>query len=101
MGWLILAGMSPTPVKAICCAVSDKPGVANVTSLSGHLPEKLKCAECGKEYSVDFDMADLYRIVDYAKKLAAAARRAVNESHPAHGNYININEVEGEPLAAL
>lgn len=91
--------MKTTFVQAVCCEVTNRPGVAHVTSLSGHLPERVKCADCGKEYSIDFDLADLNRIVDYANRLVVAAQRAINESHPVHGNYVNVTQIEGEPLA--
>lgn len=73
--------MKTTFVQAVCCEVSTKPGAANTTSFHGHLPERVKCATCGKEYSIDDNPADLNRIVDFANKLVVAARRAVNESH--------------------
>ena len=93
--------MENTFIQAVCCAVSNQPGVANGTTLNGRLPETVKCAECGKEYVVEYNATDMNRIIDFANKLVVAARHAVNQSHPHHGNFVTVNQVEGEPLASV
>jgi len=82
-----------THVTAICCAVADRPGAAHVTSLTGHHPRLLRCSECGKEYSVDYNPPDLGRIATFEGKLLLAAQRGIDASHPQHAVYVDIHEV--------
>jgi hypothetical protein len=82
-----------TYTTAICCAATDRPGAAHVTSLTGHHPRLLRCSECVKEYSVDYNPSDLGRIPTFEGKLLLAAQRAVDASHPQHPIYVDIHEV--------
>jgi hypothetical protein len=62
--------------------------------LLGHHPLKITCAKCGKEYSLDYDPADLKRVSDWAGRIISAAQTAVNNSHPeGHPSYINLYEI--------
>ena len=79
--------------QATCCAVSKQWGVAHVTSLQGHLPGTLKCSLCGKEYTVDFEGHETGRVANYEDRLRMAAQRAIDASHPGHGDYVSVHEV--------
>ena len=84
--------MNPkTFVQAACRAVSNPPGAAHVTSLVGHLSDRLKCSLCSKEYTVDYDPNDLNRIADFENKLRLAAQRAIDKYHPLHSIYVNVH----------
>ena len=87
--------MSTVFIQAICCEVTNRPGVAHVTNLLGHLPETLRCAACAKEYRVDYNPTDLNRIADLEGKLGVAAQKAIDESHPTHGIYISATRYSG------
>jgi hypothetical protein len=64
--------------------------------LLGHLQVNVKCAQCGREFSVDYNPHDLQRIADFETRLLAAAQKAVDSSHraPMHGGpYLNIEQL--------
>jgi hypothetical protein len=66
--------------------------------MGGHLPDVLKCIDCGKEYTVDYNPADRNRIADFENRLRTAAQQAIDNSHPFHGNYVEITELAGPPI---
>jgi hypothetical protein len=83
-------------ITAICCAPPDRSGAAHTTNLLGHLQVNVKCAQCGREFSVDYNPRDLQRIPDFETRLLAAAQKAVDSSHraPMHGGpYLNIEQL--------
>lgn len=82
-----------THITAICCAAADRPGAAHTTNLNGHHPQVLRCSECSKEYSVDYNPSDELRIANFKERLLAAAKQAVDESHPLHPIYVDVHEV--------
>jgi hypothetical protein len=82
-----------THITATCCAVSNQPGAAHTTTLNGHHPQMLRCSECDKEYSVDYNPSDELRIARFKERLLAAAKHAVDESHPLHPIYVDVHEV--------
>lgn len=90
--------MEPTAIQAQCCAVSKRPGAANVTSLTGHLPGRLKCSECGDEYTVDYDPQDANRISNFENRLRVAAQRKIDGEHPLHGPFVSVLAIEGAAL---
>jgi hypothetical protein len=81
-------------VDAKCCAAGSH-GAAH-SKLQGHHPQKLQCVTCGKEYSVDYNLADENRLVDFAKRLMATAQKAINDDHSRdvpHRNFIHLYEI--------
>jgi hypothetical protein len=72
--------------QAACCLISSQPGVANTTSLHGHLSQRVKCADCDAEYSVEYEPSEAGRIENYEQRLLANAQRKVNESHSSIGH---------------
>lgn len=74
------------PTQAACCLISLQPGVANtVSGLHEHLPQRVKCAQCDAEYSVDYEPNEVGRVENYAGKLLATAQQKVNESQRLSG----------------
>jgi hypothetical protein len=82
-----------THITAICCAAAERPGAAHTTTLNGHHPQVLRCSECGKEFSVDYNPADALRIANFQERLLEAAKHAVDASHPLHPIYVDVHEV--------
>ncbi len=83
-------------IDAKCCAAAGKPGVTYTSKLQGHLPQKLQCVTCAKEYSVDYNPADENRLVDFANRLIATAQKAINDDHSRdvpHRNFIHLYEI--------
>jgi hypothetical protein len=81
-------------VDAKCCAAGSHR--AAQSKLQGHHPQKLQCVTCGKEYSVDYNLADENRLVDFAKRLIATAQKAINDDHSRdvpHRNFIHLYEI--------
>jgi hypothetical protein len=80
-------------VTATCCATPERRGAGHTTTLLGHHQQKLHCATCSKEYSVDYNPTDMKRIADFEKRLLQAAQTAVDKSHPSHTPYVDIREI--------
>jgi hypothetical protein len=87
-----MATMAKVFIHATCCEVSKQWGVAHVTSYHGRLPENVKCSACGKEYRVEYEEHEPMRVANYEDRLKVAAQRAIDASHPVHGNYVEVGE---------
>jgi hypothetical protein len=84
-------------IQAACGLISSKPGVANTTNLTGHLPETVKCTICGAEYHVDYNPNDLARVQEYEPKLRDEAQRLINADHGrsrvGHTGFIHVHRL--------
>lgn len=83
-------------VDAKCCAAAGSRAPLTASNLHGHHPQKLQCATCGKEYSVDYNPADQVRVADFDKRLIDTAQKAINGDHSRdvpHRNFIHLYEI--------